>query len=118
MSTLELSISSTEFDALVRKIQHRLEVLEMHPWHGANDEEIAKKIWDQVHTELLNTIESNRGLQRNIVDTAIVFGSPLDETVFMLVPISSSGGNIIRESTPSVPGLEGQYQISFYGLIK
>lgn len=114
---LEIGIRKVDFEAVVQKMRRRLDTLPSHPLHLANEDGLAETFWKNVQASLVETIEANRSHQRAIFDVAMVFGDPLNDTVFMLMPVKDLSRWEVKRQL-AVPGLDGPHMIDFYARIK
>jgi hypothetical protein len=97
---------------MIDKIEERLARLETNRLKAKGREHIRAHIWSRVE-ERFKELPS---IDHDIIDRGFVFGDPLNDTVFMLAPISSAGGDIEQHEfdvKAATPGLE-KFDIDFF----
>jgi hypothetical protein len=110
------------FEALVLKIERSLAEPEMEvaarqvKIEGREDTQVL--VWRTVEKEIRDLFKSRHATE-SIVDRAIVFGLPLDDTVFMLTPTAGAGGAIEQHmfGVELGAGSPSGYAIDFYSRI-
>ena len=112
----QLVIGATELAALKTKIMERLalDTLSNHPWTKLSSEELDAHLWLNIENAISLTLKGWPSASDYVHEIGFVFGSPLNDTVFMLTGVEAAAGNIATGQIRSdlLPGK--QYSLDFY----